>query len=165
MASTVIIWNRLQLGRYIRAVTGHNNLLYHLHNIDPLTSPTCRFCLDGREEFNHLANDCPALWFERQTISAQNPEHSSPETWTAIQIVDFTYFPRINDAFIKPLYCITSTTGISSEGTQAQSQPMDQDYLTETEPDTDISVMDITSESSSDHQDIDSEVSVISEVD
>ena len=66
----------------------------------------CRFCLEDPEEFNHLAFDCPALWFERHTVNAQDPDHSSPDSWTPQQILDFAMFPRINEAFAKPLYMI-----------------------------------------------------------
>lgn len=91
-------------------MTGHNNLLYHLHNIDNEISPLCRFCLEANEEFHHLANDCPPLWWERHNISAQE----TGPTWSPQQIINFTYIPKINDAFIKPLYVMSSGTGQSS---------------------------------------------------
>ena len=141
VSSSVISWNKLQLGRYIRAVTGHNNLLYHLHNIDNSISP---ICLDAREEFHHLANDCPALWLERQTINAQNQEHCTPETWTPLQVVNFTYFPKINEAFAKPLYVMEN---LSEHPTQS-SQHTDEIEM-HSDTDTDNSVMDVSSLSDS----------------
>ena len=157
----VILWNRLQLGRYIRAVTGHNNLLYHLSNIDPDIYPTCRYCLDAREEFNHLANDCPALWLERHTINSQDPDHSSPEQWTPLQIVDFTFFPKINDAFAKPLYVLTRRS--AEENAQDVDDPQ---HHSETE--SELSNMDVSSEAPStelsDDSDNASEVSIMSGV-
>ena len=50
--------------------------------------------------------DCPALWWERHTINTQDPEHSNPHTWIAKQILDFTMFQRINEAFARPLHVI-----------------------------------------------------------
>ena len=104
----LIQWARLKLGRYIRAVTGHNNLLYHLHTMDPSISPLCRFCLQENEEFYHLANHCPPLWWERHYISAQEPDNA--QQWSIHQIINFAYHPSINTAFIKPLYQIASST-------------------------------------------------------
>ena len=143
LSKSVIIWNRLQLGRYIRAVTGHNNLLYHLHNMDTDISPTCRFCLDGREEFNHLANDCPALWHERHTINAQDQQHSQPQIWTPLQIVDFTYFPKINEAFVKPLFLAEGSR--RQDEHQGISQELEADDPMPSDTDTDVSVMDVSS--------------------
>ena len=105
-ASKTIQWTKMQLGRLIRATTGHNNLLYHLYNMDNHISDVCRFCLEGQKEFQHLANDCPELWWERHIINAQDPEHSTPKTWSPHKILDFTLFPKINEAFIRPLYLV-----------------------------------------------------------
>ena len=104
-ARELIQWNKLQLGRYIRAVTGHNNLLYHLHNIDNDISEICRFCLESREEFHHLASDCPPLWWERHQITASRGEQTAQ--WTPEQILAFTMIPKINEAFAKPLYVLS----------------------------------------------------------
>ena len=146
----VLAWNKLQLGRYIRAVTGHNNLLYHLHNIDNDISPGCRFCLTDREEFHHLAFDCPALWLERQTICSQNPDHCVPQEWTPEQIRDFTLFPKIDEAFAKPLYQMNQAANTQDNQTHTQHTlpdiPMDdEDIRLDTETDTDVSVMDVSS--------------------
>ncbi len=39
---------------------GHNYLNYH-HNIGSISEQTCHFCGESREEFMHLACECPAL--------------------------------------------------------------------------------------------------------
>ena len=83
-------------------------------------SSVCRFCLEEREEFNHLAFDCPALWWERMTINSQDPDHSTPEQWTP-QILDFTFFPQINEAFVKPLN-ILDGHGAAATDPQPSSQ-------------------------------------------
>ena len=141
-----IQWNRLKLGRYIRAVTGHNNLLYHLHNMQPDISPLCRFCLEEREEFTHLHKECPALYWERHYTTAQEPDN--PE-WSPDQIVEFTLIPKINDAFAKPLYNIDEYS--DPDHLPSQLIPMRQHPHPRPEQEdddssiTDISVMDATS--------------------
>lgn len=165
MANSIIVWNKLQLGRYIRAVTGHNNLLYHLHNIDNDISPICRFCLEDNEEFRHLIFDCPALWFERHTINSQVPDHSTPESWSPIQIVDFTFFPKINDAFAKPLYRMDQAQDAEVGVPPSTSQPDNPDDPIHSDTDTDVSVMEVSSMSDSSSQEnlsSDSDVSIIS---
>ncbi len=52
--------DRPTLGLAIQAITGHNYLNYH-HNIGSISEQTCRFCKESREEFIHLACECPAL--------------------------------------------------------------------------------------------------------
>ena len=130
--------------------------------MDNHIAAVCRFCLGGNEEFNHLANDCPALWFERHTTNAQDPDHSTPEAWTPTQILDFTFFPRINEAFVKPLFI--------AEGNRAATLPI-QDDINITDPgnpdtpmsDSEASVMEVSSlEDSSSAGDDNSEDSMIS---
>lgn len=140
----------MKLGRYIRAVTGHNNLLYHLSNIDSQISPICRFCLGHREEFHHLATDCPPLWQDRHDISAQ--EANTPETWTQHQIIDFTFIPKIDQAFVRPLYQITSRRNdqiIEDRNTQDIDNPDTDRHNSDAESEMDISVWDAASESPS----------------
>ena len=103
-AKQVMEWPRLKLGRYIRAITGHNNLLYHIHNMYNFISPICRFCNEENEEFYHLAYTCPALWYERQQTNEMERHHFND--WTPEQIFDFTLYPRINEAFSRPLYWV-----------------------------------------------------------
>ena len=119
-------------------------------------SPICRFCLEEREEFNHLANDCPALWWERHTINAQVPSHSTPQTWTPQQILDFTMFPRINEAFAKPLYHLEAAA--IHEHVLSQSQDLDDPAATHSNSNsdlsTDVSVMDVSSLDNSSSDDL-----------
>ena len=150
LSKNILKWNRLQLGRYIRAVTGHNNLLYHLHNIDKDISPSCRFCLDDREEFFHLMFHCPALWFERHEINAKEPDHAHPDAWTPQQIIDFTFFPRINDAFARPLYVMDGArqeTPPSPRPSSQRADDPDQPRMLDSDTDaaSDVSVMDVSS--------------------
>ena len=120
-------------------------------------SPVCRFCLGHREEFNLLATTCPALWMERHTINAQDPDHSQPELWTPQQILDFTFFPRINDAFVKPLYQL-STSAPPMDIIPSQNPDDPDNVLTS---DSEASIMDVSSLSDSSSQSIDySDISI-----
>ena len=144
LSNTIIQWPRLKLGRYIRAVTGHNNLLYHLHNMDSSISPICRFCLQANEEFYHLATDCPPLWWERHLISAQDPDHTTH--WTPHQIATFAYLPAINEAFVKPLYEIERHHNLPS-------QPTNQPHESDDDPDDPLPTMTSDSSMASEHDD------------
>ena len=124
-----------------------------------IISPICRFCLEENEEFNHLADSCPALYWERQQIWSQDPQ---VDKWTPQQIINFTCIPKINDAFAKPLY-ITNEQRDQEIQSQHPLSPNPDD------PDTsrsDISVMDTDSlpDSSSDADipvDSDSDIDII----
>ena len=149
ISNILIQWPRLKLGRYIRAVTGHNNLLYHLHNMDPSISPICRFCLQANEEFYHLANDCPPLWWERHLISAQDPDHVN--NWTPHQIATFAFLPPIDTAFVKPLYTTENQRPPPATPTSDSSDPDDPDPLSQN--DTDNTSMELATESDYDTDD------------
>ena len=95
-----IALSRLNLGRLLRIVTGHNNLAYHKSNINPDIDPMCCFCSEVQETFIHLFADCPAWWRERRELEGGEfggaPTYVSPQ-----QILDFSYIPRINEALEK----------------------------------------------------------------
>ena len=117
----------------------------------------CRFCLEDREEFQHLALSCPALWWERHTINAQDPHHSSPETWTPQQILDFAMLPKLNEAFVRPLHPIDTP----------RPQPGTTDSQLDTpatinSSESDLSIMDISSVDSSTTASYNSQDSLIS---
>ena len=57
--------DRLTLSTVLQALTGHNYLNYHHHIAGNSSEQNCRFCGEGREEFIHLACECPALATER----------------------------------------------------------------------------------------------------
>lgn len=127
--------------------------------MDNHIADTCRFCLEDREEFQHLVFACPALWWERHTVSAQDQHHSSPDKWTPQQLLDFTLFPRINDAFAKPLHIAESMAQAQHIEQLSQAELADDIIM---ESDTDHSVMAVSSEADSSTQDDASETSTIS---
>ena len=89
-------FNRRDLGRYIRVVTGHNNLLYHRNNIDPINNDSmCRFCSEDVETFIHFTTDCPARWRERRdNLLVYVGDSMMP--WQPQQLLDFAYTSEIS---------------------------------------------------------------------
>ena len=91
--------NRQDLGRFIRLITGHNNLFYHRSNVDKTrsTSPLCRFCGEERETFYHFATNCPCFrlsrfqFFQSDTCFVNNK-------WSIQQLLDFSKIPSITAA-------------------------------------------------------------------
>ena len=81
------------------------------------------------------------------SINDQDPQHSTPETWTSQQILDFTMLPKINDAFAKPLYIIDMQPE-HLEASTSQSQATDNNDW-HALSDSEQSLMDISSESAS----------------
>lgn len=123
--------------------------------MDNHISSTCRFCLGDREEFHHLARDCPALWWERHTINAQEPSRPTPELWSPQQILDFTMFPKINEAFAKPLFYIsTPDTNMNKDDPDPQPRVHSSD--------SESSLMEISSETDSSTASYNSRESLIS---
>ena len=97
-AKTVMDYSRLKLSRYIRIITGHNNLLYHRSNINPDLNPMCRFCNEHQETFIHFLSDCPALWRERQDIFLDPLPFRLGQDWKPDDLVDFSFCKRITEA-------------------------------------------------------------------
>ena len=162
-SKTIISWNRLQVGRYIRAVTGHNNLLYHLHNMDSKISPICRYCLDACEEFQHLAFNCPALWEERHKIDAMTTDQSQ---WTCRQILDFTMIPKISEAFEKPLFlCDTFGEDNMESGDTQQHPPFQSQFDPDDPRATDVLDTEMQSDGEESESNPDSDISVPTEED
>ena len=89
--------SRARLARFIRIISGHNSLFYFRSKVDPDIRPTCRFCLENIETFDHLINDCPRFNTYRREffydIKIQN-DHE----WNIQTLIDFSYLPGINHA-------------------------------------------------------------------
>ena len=88
---------RRKLSRLIRIVTGHNGLLYHQHNIENAIDPSCRFCNDDNESFEHFVLRCPAFDAERyDTFQGRNIEGTMD--WKIDELLNFSYLQRVDDA-------------------------------------------------------------------
>lgn len=90
--------SRLKLGRFIRAISGHNALNYYNHVLDPSLSPACRFCKNADETFHHLATECVATQAERNEFFGDKNILENMD-WEVDEILDFSYSPLINPLF------------------------------------------------------------------
>ena len=89
---------RLELGRFIRVVTGHNNLRFFQTKIGLWNDERCRLCNDEQETITHLLRACPrTTWKSREVFLDKLP--NSDMTWSVRDLLDFSYEPSINDAF------------------------------------------------------------------
>ena len=82
--------SRLQLGRLIRIITGHNVLKYHFSLMNPLESPFCRFCGTDRETFFHFITECPPLR-QLRINHFLDRDIFSDYSWKVNEILDFSY--------------------------------------------------------------------------
>ena len=89
---------RLELGRFIRIVTGHNNLSFFQNKIGLSQRRLCRFCTEGDETITHLMAVCPRFKeLQKDTFLGQLPK--ADMTWSVRQLIDFSFSPGINEAF------------------------------------------------------------------
>ena len=102
---------RLELGRFVRLITGHNNLNNFQTRIGLWHSKQCRFCQIDPETFIHLVHDCPCFWQQRAD-HFQGTYVNDDMKWSVRGLLDFSYIPAINQAF---------------EGTWAHGDPADID--------------------------------------
>ena len=89
---------RLELGRFVRIITGHNNLNFFQAKLGLATSPVCRLCNEGDETITHMMTDCPALMLPRHEILQGRLPLPDME-WSVRKLLDFSYYPSINEAF------------------------------------------------------------------
>ena len=89
---------RLELGRFVRIVTGHNNLNFFQTKIGLHNCGLCRFCGDYDETITHFLNTCPR--FEsvcRETMPKGGP--TDDMKWSVRKLLEFSYTPPINEAY------------------------------------------------------------------
>ena len=88
---------RLELGRLVRIITGHDNLNFFQTKIGLWGDPRCRFCGDDHETVNHLITSCPSFFHtSREHFPRRYPDPS--KTWSIRRLLDFFYTPSINRA-------------------------------------------------------------------
>lgn len=87
--------SRLRLGRFVRIISGHNNLRYYQSKLDVSISPICRFCGEEPETFHHFVFECPALFHSRRRIFLdQLPDRDM--NWSVKSLLEFSYLPHIH---------------------------------------------------------------------
>ena len=87
---------RLELGRFARIITGHNNLNDFQARIGYVPSATCRLCEDGPESFLHLLKECPSLWELRREIFLDDLPTDNMR-WSVRKLLEFSFHSKIND--------------------------------------------------------------------
>ena len=89
---------RLELGRFVRIVTGHNNLNFFQNKIGLHASKECRFCGEYDETFTHLSTVCPRFFtLQREVFRGGGP---TPDMkWSVRGLLEFSYAPGINEAY------------------------------------------------------------------
>ena len=98
---------RLELGRFIRIITGHNNLNYFQTRIGLWGSPECRLCGENKETFLHFLYECPRVRANRTDVFSDSLPQADMQ-WSVQKLLQFSYLPAIDLAF---------------EGTWAHSDP------------------------------------------
>jgi hypothetical protein len=115
MTKHLLFLPRVDVGRVVQLLTGHNYFNYHVSLIQPEQSALCRFCWSSQETSYHLLCECPRLRSFRemvfghpflhlvQTDLAQHhllpfPPYSSisaPLLWTPSTILQFLNTPPL----------------------------------------------------------------------
>ena len=112
---------RLELGRFIRLITGHNNLNYFQTRIGLAGDRSCRLCREADETFLHLLHQCPRLRRARDDLF-HGIYPTNDMTWSVRDLLNFSYLPTVDLAFI---------------GTWAHGDPADLDDLNSLHSDSD----------------------------
>ena len=89
--------SRLELGRVVRLVTGHNNLNFFQAKLGYSDTGTCRFCNDGEETITHLMGPCVRFIQTRADIF-RGIVPGDDMRWSVRELLRFSYTPCINDA-------------------------------------------------------------------
>ena len=89
---------RLELGRFVRLITGHNNLNHFQTRIGLWGSSLCRLCHEADETFVHFLHECPRLRQRRVDIFRDEIPQADM-AWSVRDLLDFSYTPTVNDAF------------------------------------------------------------------
>lgn len=89
---------RLELGRFLRIISGHNNLNFFQTKIGLWGDPRCRFCGGNNETVMHLVHSCPCFHTSRREIFTNGPP-SGDLGWSVRELLSFSYIPAINSAF------------------------------------------------------------------
>ena len=97
-ASFVYKLARMELGRLVRIVTGHNNLGFFQTKIGLAKTPLCRLCGGGDETITHFILACPRLLSFQKEVFLDDPPTADMK-WSVRKLIDFSYHPQINEAY------------------------------------------------------------------
>ena len=88
---------RIELGRFVRLISGHNNLNYFQSRIGLFHDPSCRFCDHPTETFTHLLYDCPPFRQVRNDIFTDKLPCNDMR-WSVRDLLCFSFTPPIDAA-------------------------------------------------------------------
>ena len=89
---------RLELGRFGRIVTGHNNLNFFQNKLGLSGTRLCCFCGMYDETLTHFMAVCPRfVTSQREILLNQLP--TADMIWSVCDFFYFSYVPGINEAF------------------------------------------------------------------
>ena len=117
---------RLELGRFVRVISGHNNLNYFQTRIGLWGSRLCRFCEERDETFKHLLLDCPRFRQARQDIFRDNLP-CNDMTWSVRDIINFSYLPAIDSALVGT-WAHGDPAGVDDLDSVTDDEPLPDDY-------------------------------------
>ena len=89
---------RLELGRFVRIITGHNNLNFFQTKLGLHNNPVCRLCQEGNETITHLMSTCPRLTTHRREVLLDRVPTDDMK-WSVRQLLDYSFIPGVNEAF------------------------------------------------------------------
>ena len=91
--------DRSSVGQIVQAITGFNNLAYHTKNKGEFDDDSCRLCLEDREEFWHIASQCPAV--ASNWVSIFGPSGPIPEIWQIHDIERLIAIPEVEEILLE----------------------------------------------------------------
>ena len=89
---------RLELGRFARIITGHNNLNFFQNKLGLSRETRCRLCGEGDETITHFLTSCPRLMRKREEIFIDKLP-TADMTWSVRDLLNFSYIPGVNEAY------------------------------------------------------------------
>jgi ribonuclease HI/retron-type reverse transcriptase len=90
----ILRFTRKQTGTLIRAISGHNFMQYHRHNVHHWVDPECRLCQQADEESNHVIRECTAIVALRRQYFGEDYLDAG-WAWEPAQLLDFLQDPEI----------------------------------------------------------------------
>ena len=89
---------RLELGRFVRIISGHNNLRFFQTKIGLSRDERCRFCDDGPETFFHFASNCTRFIQARHNLLS-NAIPGPDMAWSVRDLIEFSFVSGLNEAY------------------------------------------------------------------
>ena len=86
---------RLELGRFARIITGHNNLNFFQNKLGLSPTRSCRYCNTADETITHFLTACPVFVMQRRDVLLDKIPTADMQ-WSVRSLIDFSYIPGIN---------------------------------------------------------------------